>query len=202
MLSRSALLRIAANVVSKRNKGLFKDLKRRYPNVPDYVMKQVYSGGKDNLARSDTYEQMLKTYDKMEWSLEKVDLHWKNLNGITKNNIRRRKFGLENPDEVPEDAERLKRQIESLAGEGKNEPMVFLETEGGLELVEGFHRTMALLLKGSPDLEKTFTELAKASDAEIDKMASSWKPVPAEAWVGKGGGSGEEQVEMPEGDFF
>lgn len=201
MLPRSALLRIAANVVSKRNKGLYKDLRRKYPNVPDYVMKQVYSGGQDNLARSDTYEQMLKTYNGMEWSLDKVDLHWKNLNGITKNNIRRRKFGIENPDEVPEDAERLKRQIESLSGSGKNEPMVFLETEGGLELVEGFHRTMALLLKGAPDLEKTFSELAKASDKEIDKMASSWKPVPAEAWVGRGGDS-EEQVEMPEGDFF
>lgn len=202
MLSKSALLRIAAGVVAKRNKGLFKDLKRKYPNVPDYVMKQVYSGGKDNLARSDTYEQMLKTYNKMDWSLSKVDLHWKNLNGITKNNIRRRKFGIENPDGVPDDAERLKRQVDSLAGEGKNEPMVFLKTEGGLELVEGFHRTMALLLKGAPDLEKAFAELAKAEDRDIDKMASSWKSVPAEAWVGEGGDSEEEQADMGEGDFF
>lgn len=203
MLSVTALMRIAANVVAKRNKGLFKRLKSDYPNVPDYVLKQVYSGGEDNLAKSDTYEQMLKTYNRMKWKLEKIDLHWDKLNGITKSNIRRRKFGLENPDEVPDDAERLKRQVESLAGQGKNEPMVFTRTEGGLELVEGFHRTMALLLKGAPDLEKAFAEVAKASDRDLDKTASAWKPVPAEAWVGTPDpDEKEEEIDLGEGDFF
>lgn len=203
MLSEKALRRIAADVVSKRNKGLYKGLRAKYPNVPDYVLKQVYSGGEDNLARSDTYEQMLKTYDQMKWSLDKVDLHWNKLNGITKSNIRRRKFGLENPDGVPEDAERLKRQIESLAGTGENEPMVFTKTDGGLELVEGFHRTMALLLKGAPDVEKAVQEIGKAGDRDVDKIAAAWKPVPAEAWVGTPDPDAkEEEIDLGEGDWL
>lgn len=203
MLSERVLRHIAARVVATRNKGLFKRLRKQYPNVPEYVLKQVYSGGKDNLAKSDTYEQMLKTYNKMKWSLDRVDLHWKNLNGITKNNIRRRKFGIENPDDVPDDAARLERQVESLSGDGKNEPVVFIKTDGGLELEEGFHRTMALLLKGAGDFKKAVEQIAGASEREIDKIAESWKPVPAEAWVGTPSGDDEEvEGDFGEGDFF
>ena len=194
------LLRIAsrvAEITGARNKGLLKGLQKKYPNVPDYVMHEIYSGDTDKIAKSGQMESILKAYNAMEWKLQTVELHWDKFNKITQSNFRRRKLGLDNPDGVPNDVERLKRQIDSLAGDGKNEPMIFLETGGGLELVEGFHRTMALLLKGAEDLEKTFKELDHASDNGVDALAKKWKPVSAKAWVGKETSeSKDEEIEM------
>lgn len=193
-------LRVAARV-AVRNKGLYKDLRKKYPKVPEYVLKQVYNGvSEDKVSQMGSFESILKDYNSRDWKLETVDLSWGKLNRITRNNILRRKFGIENPDKVPDDADRLERQIESLAGTGENEPVVFLETEGGLELVEGYHRTMALLLKGAGDVKETLQKLAEAEDREMEEMARNWKSVKAKAWVGRGGS--DDEIEMPEGDFF
>jgi len=195
------LLRIAnrvADTVGARNKGLLNDFKKKYKNVPDYVLHEVYNGfGDDKVGASETLEGELKSFNDMEWKLQKVDLHWDKMSPITQNNFKRRKFGIKNPDGVWNDAERLKRQIESLAGKGKNEPMIFIETERGLELYEGFHRTMALLLKGSENLEKTIKELTDADENEIGSIAKKWKSIPAEAWVGKEKpGKEDEEIDM------
>lgn len=180
---------------------MFKDLKKKYPNVPEYVLKQIYNGvSKDKVSQQGSFDSILKDYNSRDWKLEQVDLSWSKLNRITRNNILRRKFGIENPDKVPDDADRLERQIESLAGTGENEPVVFLETEGGLELVEGYHRTMALLLKGAGDVKAALLKLAEADEREIEEMTRDWKSVKVKAWVGRGGS--DEEIEMPEGDFF
>ena len=184
------MLRTAARVASRtstRNKGLFKGLKKKFPKVPEYVLKEVYNGDVDKVGKSGQFESMLKEYDSRTWKLEKVELHWDLMSPLTKSNFRRRKFGIENPDGVPDDAERLERQVNSLAGQGENEPMIFLEVGGKLELVEGFHRTMALLLKGSGDVKDALVKLAEADDKEVDSIASGWSKVPAKAWVGRGG---------------
>ncbi len=185
---------------SARNKGLYKSLHKKYPNVPEYVLDQIYNGiSTEKIGQSAQFESILREYDKRKWKKGSVTLHWDKLNRITQNNIKRRKFGIENPDSVPDDAERLARQMKVVPGE--NEPVIFLETSGGLELVEGYHRTMALLMSGSDDLESDLTELAKASDREIDEIAKSWKPVQAKAWIGFGG-SDDADIELPEGDSF
>ena len=189
------LLAIATRV-SFRNKGLLKNFKKKFPNVPDYVMKEIYNGDTDKVGASEQFEQILESYDKMKWKLQKIDLHWDKLNNTTKNNFKRRKFGIENPDQVPKDAERLTRQIESLAGDGENEPMIFIETERGLELIEGFHRTMALLLKGTEDLESTIQELAKSDENQVGDIAKKWQAVPVKAWVGKENPAEEDEFDM------
>jgi hypothetical protein len=200
MKNKTKLYRIAFTI-STRTKGLFKELKRKYENVPEYVFREIYNGDTDKLASYKQFEQILRAYNEMTWKLEPIELHWDKLNGITKNNFRRRKFGIENPDGVPNDTERLARQIKSQAADGKNEPMVFINTSGGLELVEGFHRTMALLLHGSKNIEETINDMSKASGKQIDEIANSWEPTRARAWVGYEQ-QNDEEIDFGEGDFF
>lgn len=195
-------LLIIANRIATRQKGLLKDLKNRYENVPDYVLKEVYNGSKDKMGRLPQFESMLKEFNQRKWKLETIDLSWSNLNGITKNNMRRRKLGLLNPDGVPEDAERLERQVKTQSGTGKNEPMIFLQTQGGLELIEGFHRTMAILLNSSGDAEKAIEELSKVEENGVDKIVSKWKSAKAKAWVGyEDPDKKEEEEEEPDFGF-
>ncbi len=178
------MLRIAARV-AERNKGLFKSFKRKYPHVPDYVMREVYNGTDKDKSKSTSIEGMMKEVGSREWKKTSVDLHISELSGLTRRNLIRRKFGLDNPDDVPDDAERLERQIKSVGSD--NEPMIMFETDGGLELVEGFHRTMARLLSGSKDFEEDLKKIAKAKDdKEVEEIAKSWKPVKTKIWLGTG----------------
>jgi hypothetical protein len=64
--------------------------------------------------------------------------------------MREREFGNKNPYGVQNDSERMEWQRKNCKP-GVNEPVVTIETlDGRLDLLEGWHRTMALLTIRTP----------------------------------------------------
>ena len=110
-----------------------------------------------------------------------VDIKWRiqvlevDISSFTKPNqktIIKRKFGNTNPGNVPDDEQRIKFQ-QDLAKKlkpGTNEPVVVLSTGSELKLVEGWHRTMAILSLGN--------------NGETNPR--DWDKVKLKAWVGTG----------------
>lgn len=180
------LLRIAARV-AERNKGLFRNLKKEYPNIPDYVVRDVYNAtnrGGEKAKSGRGLEGMLKYMDTLEWKLGSVPLHWDVLAGTSKSDATRRKFGIDNPDSVDEDAERLERQMKSIGQD--NEPLVVYDISGKIQIVEGWHRAMARMMSGSKDLKGDLKKIGESkSDRDVEVVAKSWKPVQTKAWIGK-----------------
>jgi len=89
------------------------------------------------------------------------------------------RFGFNPRDE--EDAERHKRSAQ-FAQEGRNEPVIILQLpDGKLHLLEGFHRTMQILLLGAP---KQDLKRLKANDSISEAEFNQWKPVKLTAYIG------------------
>ena len=178
------LLRIAVRV-AERQKGLFREIRKKYPHVPDYVMREVYNGTDRDKSASKSLEGLVDEVGSRDWKQEKIPLQWDKLSSLTRKNFARRKLGLENPDQVPNDAERLARQFKSMGDD--NEPVIMFFVNGKYELLEGFHRTMARLVSGSPDLEEDLKKIAETdSENDFKEITKNWKSVPTKAWVGYG----------------
>jgi hypothetical protein len=108
-----------------------------------------------------------------------VDIKWKlkvlevNPNNFTKENLKKmiqRKFGNANPNKVPDDEERTEYQ-QKLAKKlkpGTNEPVIILSKGNELKLLEGWHRTMAILSLGNRG----------------EKDPRKWNKIKIKAWVG------------------
>lgn len=110
-----------------------------------------------------------------------VDVKWKlkvlevNPNNFTKENLKtmiQRKFGNANPNKVPDDEKRTEYQ-QKLAKKlkpGTNEPVIMLNKGNELKLLEGWHRTMAILSLGN--------------NGESDPR--KWNKIKVKAWIGTG----------------
>jgi len=110
-----------------------------------------------------------------------VDVKWKvkvlevNPNNFTKENLKtmiQRKFGNANPNKVPDDEKRTEYQ-QKLAKKlkpGTNEPVIMLNNGRELKLLEGWHRTMAILSLGN--------------NGETDPR--NWNKIKIKAYVGTG----------------
>ena len=110
-----------------------------------------------------------------------VDIKWKvrvlevNPSDFTKKNLQtmiKRKFGDSNPGKVPDDEERTEyqRKLAKKLKPGTNEPVIVLANGSELKLVEGWHRTMAILGLGN--------------NGESDPK--KWDNIKLKAWVGTG----------------
>jgi hypothetical protein len=126
-----------------KSKALFKLIKNYMPNVPHYVFKELL------------YHPLIRYVSNIEekdWNLEVRKVSVFHFCSETQRRMRERKFGLENPYKIPNDSERMETQRKS-AVPGNNEPIIVFETPDGLELLEGWHRTMALLThSGDPEV--------------------------------------------------
>ena len=154
-------------------------------NMPEYVFNDFVMS--DNGFFQKELKQILKnnpTADEEDIAFEFedwVDVKWKlkvievNASNFTKNNIQtmiKRKFGGANPNNVPDDEARTAYQIK-LAKKlkpGTNEPVIMLNTGNEYRLLEGWHRTMAILSLGNNG----------------EKDPTKWKPIKLKAWVGTG----------------
>lgn len=156
-----------------------------FDNMPEYVFNDFVMSDKGFFQKElkkilrknpDADEEDI-AYQFRDW----VDIKWKldalevNLSDFTKKNrdmIIKRKFGNANPGKVPDEEKRVKLQ-QKLAKElkpGKNEPVIVLDGGKELKLVEGWHRTMAILSLGN--------------NGETDP--TKWDSVKLKAWVGTG----------------
>ena len=88
-----------------------------------------------------------------------VDIKWKlkvlevNPSDFTKKNLQtmiKRKFGSANPSKVPDDEKRTEyqRKLAKKLKLGTNEPVIVLDNGNEFKLLEGWHRTMAILSLG------------------------------------------------------
>tara|TARA_Y100001934_G_C12069827_1_gene639473 strand:+ start:146 stop:706 length:561 start_codon:yes stop_codon:yes gene_type:complete len=156
-----------------------------FDNMPDYVFNDFVMSDRgffqkelNKILRKDPdADEEDIAYQFRDW----VDIKWKkqilevNASDFTKKNIRSmmsRKFGDANPGKVPDEERRVKlqRKFAREIPQGKNEPVIVLDNGRELKLVEGWHRTMAILSLGN--------------NGEADP--TKWNKVKLKAWVGTG----------------
>jgi hypothetical protein len=91
-----------------------------------------------------------------------------------------RQFGYKVFQEIPRDGERTQTQQKIAKPNGSNEPIIVIEkSDGSLKLVEGWHRTMSILLTGAPA-----DQIQLIKNGEQHKIDfSNWKPVKIKAFV-------------------
>lgn len=121
-----------------RYKGLVRLLRQwAGDRVPPYVFKETI------------YHSLwwIDHVAKCRWSLEVLDVGLLDFEEVTRQRILERDFGDRAMPGVREDVARTAQQRAQalVEGPGENEPVILMESPGGWELVEGWHRTMARL---------------------------------------------------------
>ena len=156
-----------------------------FGNMPEYVfndfvmsdrgffqkeLKRILKKNPD--ADEDDIEYQFRDWVDIKWKLKVLNV---NISDFTKKNrtaMIRRKFGNSNPNNIPDDEERTEYQ-RKLAKElkpGTNEPVIVLDGGREFKLVEGWHRTMAILSLGNTG----------------ENDPTKWETVKLKAWVGTG----------------
>ena len=160
-----------------RVKGAFRMLREKYPNIPEYVFRDIYwvsnkndsESGEHTTAQSVQYlEWVFEKFNQARWKKQVIEVTPFSFDEGTRKHMESRGFGTINLDQIPRDAERMDIQSKLVRGDGKNEPVILTvgeEEPGKYSLHEGWHRTMNVL------------KLGKQPDG-------SWTPVLLQAWIG------------------
>ena len=125
---------------------------------PEYVlMDWLYKNTKDYGERDtpNSYRKLTETlirrfineYGPGEWRYRILDIDIDKFDNETKERILSRRGGEENPYDVPNDSERHHTQLNLIKKQGgpSNEPIIVVQKPDGLELLEGWHRTIQSL---------------------------------------------------------
>ena len=128
--------------------GVMNILRDELPGWPDYVIKDmVYDKVKspqDLEMKLDHVREL--SQEASSWQLmRQMPLTFDMLDPDTQRRMKQRKFGDANPFKIPDDRERLENALELVKTKGMENlpPVIFKRTPNGLELWEGWHRTMA-----------------------------------------------------------
>tara|TARA_B100002019_G_scaffold65832_1_gene56531 strand:- start:9737 stop:10297 length:561 start_codon:yes stop_codon:yes gene_type:complete len=160
-------------------------LYKTFYNMPEYVFNDFVMS-KNGFFQKE-FKRLYKQNpdideDELEYEFEDwVNIKWKlkvltvNPSDFTKNNQKTmisRKFGDLNPNNVPDDEERteFQRKLAKKLKPGTNEPVIVLSKGTEYRLLEGWHRTMAILSLGN--------------NGETDP--TKWNRVKIKAYVGTG----------------
>jgi len=129
--------------------GVMQLLRKELPGWPDYVIKDmIYTKLKnpDDLTSKIKHVREL-AQEISSWRLvQRMPLTFDMLDPQTRYKMKtKRAFGDKNPFLVPRDRERLEQAIELVKAKGMENlpPVIMKQTAGGLDLWEGWHRTMA-----------------------------------------------------------
>lgn len=135
-------------------------LRGKYPNVPEYVLKDMYRG-------SD--EPFFSQLNRLTWEERVIDVNPSDFAPETLLKLKQRGFGDANPGDVPNDAERVEfqRSVAASGQQGQNEPIVVVKAVDGYRIWEGWHRAMSILRLGAND-----------------GPSEGWDRVKINAWVG------------------
>jgi len=139
----------ADEFVTEVQKGVMDILRDELPGWPDYVIKDMIYSKIRNFDDLDLKLEHVRELATMadQWRLaQKMPLTFDMLDPTTRYRMKtKRDFGNKNPFLIPNDRERLERAIELVRTRGIENlpPVIFLQTDKGLELWEGWHRTMA-----------------------------------------------------------
>jgi hypothetical protein len=154
-----------SNIVEKISKDYAGELLyRTFHTMPEYVFKDFIMS--DNGFFQKELERILRNdpdvdEEELEYEFEDwVEIKWKlkvlelNASDFTKANQKtmiKRKFGNANPNNVPDDEKRIEfqRKLAQKLKPGTNEPVIMLNKGNEFRLLEGWHRTMAILSLGN-----------------------------------------------------
>jgi len=129
------------------------------------ILKQNPNADEDDIA------EQFNDWVEIDWKLKVLEV---NPSDFTKDNLKnmiRRKFGDANPGKIPNDEKRIayQRNLAKKLKPGTNEPVIVLNKGSEYRLLEGWHRTMAILSLGNNGKEST-----------------KWNKIKLKAWVGTG----------------
>jgi hypothetical protein len=149
---------------SNINKKILDKLKSYYNNTPEYVLNDIFNTNIKQhtndivknyyndpvlfLARFDGgyWDRFLKG----PWNLEIINVNPEDFDDNTVNAFLERDFGNIDSYLVPKDEERTSTQRRLAKPTGMNEPVIVeRKPNGKYELIEGWHRTMSILLLGN-----------------------------------------------------
>lgn len=141
--------------ITELRDGLFNYAKSVFPDWPDYVVREIaYQNLKitGNRGSFDSYLKEIKRHlDGVFWQLENIHITLDVFDPPTQGIIQSRAGGSLNPDGVTNDLRRhiVQQRLIQLNGVSK-EPVIAVDTPDGLDLYEGFHRTIQNL-RAFPD---------------------------------------------------
>ena len=145
-------------------KNMYDKLRRYYSSTPEYVLKDIFNNNLLPNSMEDIKKNYygdpilyLSRYDggywdrclKGSWKLEVLTVNPEDFDDNTVNAFLERDFGSVDSYLVPNDEERMKTQKRLAKSSGMNEPIIVVRNpKGKYELIEGWHRTMSILLLG------------------------------------------------------
>ena len=143
-------------------KKMYERLRKAFPMTPEYVLKDFFYNNVVNefetIEKEYYGDPLLLTrgywgeYLRGPWKLEILNVNPEDFDDRTVNAFLERDFGNLNTYQVPDDEERTKTQRDIAKGDGTNEPVIVEKKPNGkYELIEGWHRTMSILLLGDND---------------------------------------------------
>ena len=156
-----------------------------FDNMPEYVFNDFVMSDKgffqkelkkilrkDPDADEEDIAFQFRDWVDIKWKLDVLEVNLSDFTKKTQAMIIKRKFGDANPGKVPDEERRVKlqRKFARELKPGKNEPVVVLSKGSELKLVEGWHRTMAILSLGN----------------DGEKKPHDWDKVKLKAWIGTG----------------
>ncbi len=138
----------AQDFVTEYRQGPMELLRRELPGWPDYVIKDmIYKKINTPGDLTDKIEHVRElAKEARSWRLvQKMLLTFDMLDSDTQSRMKQRKFGDANPFKVPNDRDRFEHALALVKEKGMENlpPVIFRQTAQGLELWEGWHRTMA-----------------------------------------------------------
>jgi hypothetical protein len=148
----------------KSNIRLYNKLRKYYSTTPEYVLKDIWFNNLAPNALEDINKNyygdpvlFLARFDggywdgflRGPWKLEILNVNPEDFDDRTVNAFLERNFGEVDAYLVPDDEERTKTQRRLAKSTGMNEPVIVEKKPNGkYELIEGWHRTMSILLLG------------------------------------------------------
>lgn len=146
------------------DKKLYDRLKKYYASTPEYVLKDIFYNNLVPNAMEDINKNyygdpvlFLARFDggywdrflRGPWKLEILNVNPEDFDDRTVNAFLERDFGNIDSYLVPKDEERTETQRRLAKSTGMNEPVIVeRKPNGKYELIEGWHRTMSILLLG------------------------------------------------------
>jgi hypothetical protein len=194
-------------------KGLFRQFQQEHPNLPQYVQKDMFSNATGRLNRkiqnnkfSPSNGDTVKDYDNYQYKIDfvknlkftkkpkKILISPTNLHPDTLATMQFYRFGYKRAN-VINDKERTNTQREIASKNvGDNQPVVFVFYENKYYLIEGWHRTQAILLLNAPEEDKQKLQNFYIPINQIN--FSAWEPILINAYIGYTENSNKQTITL------
>jgi hypothetical protein len=174
---------ILAEITEKKIKKMLKKIFDVPKKMPKYIFKDFimspngfFPSELERILKNDPYADEddiafeFEDWINIKWEKQVLSLTISDFKKANQKTMIQRKFGNENPNKVPDDEERTEyqRKLAKKLKPGTNEPVIVLNKGSEYRLLEGWHRTMAILSLGN--------------DGNVDPR--KWGHVKIKAWVG------------------